>query len=224
MTSSRRGLPARGPVVGRPAARWLTVVAVLASGLLASAPVRAHATLVLGVIEFAPDPPVSGASVSLRIHLHDPTLADVEDALVFVEFVPGAGAAGGDGSLKTDQLIETAPAIYETEIATPPAGDYLLRVVDRTFRQEEAVAELAVTFGDADIGSLAFVLPPTATGPQNLLSWLAWIIGLPLLAGAVVTFLVLRSGPRSGEERGAGLSDGEAAAPPADDGAAGGAG
>ena len=40
----------------------------------------------------------------------------------------------------------------------------------------------------------AFLFPPTATGPQGIATWLIWLIGLPLVVGAIVTVMVLRGG------------------------------
>lgn len=165
--------------------------------LLSSA--LAHATLVLGTVAFTPDPPVPGQPAELRIELHDPTLAEVEDAIVFVE-IGTRGGRGDEPAVRTDRLDEPQPAVYVTQVVLQAQGEHTLRIIDRTFRQEEAIAELEVTFGAEPVGSLAFVLPPTATGPQDILSWLAWVIGLPLLAGVIVTVLVLRGGGKGGDE------------------------
>jgi uncharacterized membrane protein YecN with MAPEG domain len=43
------------------------------------------------------------------------------------------------------------------------------------------------------LGVLPFILPPTQVSPAGLTTWLLWLVGIPLIAGAVVTTLVLTS-------------------------------
>lgn len=172
------------------------LLAALLLAFLGGGVAHAHATLVLGTIAFEPDPPPVGHETTVRIRLHDPSLLEVEDAIVFVQFSPYLDGNVGHPLVSTERLDEIEPAVYETRIVAPPAGDYRLRVIDRTFRQEEAVADVDISIGSGTVGNVAFVLPPTATGPQDVLSWLVWIVGLPLLAGVIVTVLVLRGGSK----------------------------
>lgn len=173
----------------------LTLALLLLALHAALSTAGAHATLVLGTVTFSPDPPALGRPVELRIDLHDPALVEVEDAIVFVEL---SARGASEPLVSSSRLEEREPAVYITDIVLPTLGELTLRVIDRTFRQEEAVAELEVTIGAEPVGSLAFVLPPTATGPQDILSWLAWVVGLPLLAGVIVTVLVLRGNKGEG--------------------------
>jgi len=170
----------------------------------------AHATLVLGTLETTPDPPVPGETLALRIRLEDPGLVAIEDAHVRVEFreldaaVPGARAAdeGAAGAplLRSDPLEETDAGLYVGSVTAPPAGTYTVSVRDTTFRQEEAIANVQVSIGAAEIGAVPFVLPPTATGPRSALTWVLWLVGVPLAAGVLVTVLVLRSGSKEHPE------------------------
>ncbi len=164
----------------------------------------AHPMLVIGEVRLTPDPPLPGERATATLVLQDTSLTEVEDAVVFLELRRGAPSAestepGGEPLLTTDRLEEMAPGVYETEITVPEQGSYTLSIRDRTYRQEEAVANVELTVDGEPIDFVPFVLPPTATGPASLGSWLIWLVGVPLLAGVLVTVLVLRSG-RSDEE------------------------
>lgn len=167
----------------------------------------AHPMLVIGELSFDPDPPAPGQAATLTLQLQETSLAEVEDAVVFVEFRRGEPPSGesaprGDPYLATEQLAETSPGVYTTTITVPEPGVYAVSIRDRTYRQEEAIANVRVVISDAAVGAVPFILPPTAIGPASLGSWLIWLVGVPLLAGVVVTVLVLRAGGR-GEKEGA---------------------
>ncbi|MFO7545500.1 MAG: hypothetical protein R6W77_08410 [Trueperaceae bacterium] len=184
---------------------WRAAAMVAVSALACT--VLAHATLVLGTLEVTPDPPLPGAPLELRIRLEDPGLVAVEDALVRVEFrplgeaVPGAGNATeaevGPALAGSDPFRETDPGAYRARVTAPPAGTYTVTVRDTTFRQEEAIANVQLGIGPTAVGAVPFVLPPTATGPRSALTWVLWLVGVPLAAGILVTVLVLRSGPKA---------------------------
>ncbi len=186
---------------------WATaaglVLALLAGGA------QAHATLVFGTVRVEPDPPPPGTAFTLTLTLEDPALAPVEDAIVFVEArpMPAAGEALPAPSteapalpppLRTERLIEVAPAVYRAEFALPDGGAYHLLVRDQTFQWEEANASVVLPLLGSPVGELPFILPPTQVAPRNLWTWIVWLVGLPLLAGIVVTLLVLRSRPAAG--------------------------
>ena len=170
----------------------------------------AHATLVIGTLSFTPDPPAGATELVAKLVLEDPGLVEVEDAVVFLELRPLAGASTTpdvnaqpetEPVFVSDRLQEVEPGTYRITVPAPAPGSYVLSVRDRTYRQEEAVANLAITVAaDMPIGVQPFVLPPTATGPASLGTWLVWLIGVPLVAGVVVTFLVLRGGRQLDEE------------------------
>lgn len=181
---------------------WLRrAAAAIVAATLASA--AAHATLVFGVIRLDPDPPPAGAPFRVEITLEDPSLAPVEDAVVFVELrpmpegdLPPAATAAPDlpPPLQAIRLLETGPASYRGELGVPAPGRYHLLVRDQTFAWEEANASVVLAVGAAPVGDLPFILPPTQVAPRSLWTWILWLVGLPLAAGAVVTVLVLRSG------------------------------
>jgi len=137
------------------------------------------------------------------------TLTQVEDAVVFLEFRALADAADApsvnsqpdsEPLFITERLPEISPGVYQIELPVLAEGTYLVSVRDRTYRQEEAVANLVLTFSSEALGGQPFVLPPTATGPASLGTWLLWLLGIPLAAGVLVTVLVLRGGGRTAEE------------------------
>lgn len=186
--------------------RAATIVLVLAASLA-----FAHPMLVIGEVRFDPDPPVPGEAATAVLTLQDTSLTEVEDAVVFLELRSGSPASEGaeprgEPLFATDRLEEVSPGVYETVIEVPQPGSYTLSVRDRTYRQEEAVANVELVIDGEPVDFVPFVLPPTATGPASLGSWLIWLVGVPLLAGVVVTVLVLRSGRGGdpGDERGYG--------------------
>lgn len=182
--------------------RWLRRLAALtAAAAVASA--AAHATLVFGVIRVEPDPPPPGVPFLLGITLEDPSLAPVEDAVVFVELrpmpegdLPPPATAAPDlpPPLRLIRLVEREPATYHGEVDVPTAGRYHLLVRDQTFAWEEANASVVLAVGAAPVGELPFILPPTQVAPRSLWTWILWLVGLPVAAGLVVTVLVLRAG------------------------------
>jgi len=179
---------------------------VLALLLAISSAASGHATLVLGEVRVSPDPPRPGSPFRVTVTLADPALAPVEDAVVRLELRAQAataapGAPSGAATPPPDAvvpLVETAPARYEAEIVLARADTYHVLVRDTTFEWEEATASLMLEVGGAPVGTIPFILPPTAIGPRSLWTWLLWLVGLPVVAGLVVTILVLTSGrPRT---------------------------
>jgi len=181
--------------------RWTRVVATLLAWSGAAAAL-AHATIVFGTVTSEPAPVRADQPTALLLEMRDPVDAPVEDAVVFVEARPP-----GDGPLlESDRFAEIRPGVYRTEVVLPEQGEWTLRFRDQTFRQEEAEATITMSVGqDGDTESRSFIFPPTATGPTGLTTWLVWLIGLPLVAGLVVTVMVLRGGqgaPDAGAEDG----------------------
>ncbi|CAN5675947.1 hypothetical protein BH23DEI1_BH23DEI1_19770 [soil metagenome] len=189
--------------------RWSSIALAFCLLALAGEPVRAHATLVLGEVTLSPDPPLPGESFVVRVTLHDPAMAPIEDAVVFIEVREQQRATAELPLASTERpelpdpdleerLLEVAPARYETDIVVAGTGEYHLLVRDRTFEWEEANASVLIEVGGAAVGSIPFILPPTAIGPRSLWTWLVWLVGLPIVAGVVVTVLVLTSGRSRG--------------------------
>ncbi len=214
------------------AARSLTKVLAL-SALLASlalAPTAgAHATLVIGDLQVAPDPPVPGAQMEIRLRLEDTLLVPLEKAHVRVELrsldpagptVPES-AIGSEASdflnaepdVSSGRFSETTvKGTYVGRFLAPAVGEYTLSVRDTTFQDEEAIANVSLVVGGAPNGVIAFVLPPTPLAPKSLSTWLVWVVGIPLLVGVITTVLVLRKAPSHDEAAGlgAGRKDEEA--------------
>jgi hypothetical protein len=185
--------------------RWRrNALAALVAPLLAVA--AAHATLVLGELTVVPDPPRPNVPFEVAITLVDPSLAPVEQAVVAIELrrhdpatepLPAASTEAPELDVPklALSLREVAPARYVGELTLPEGGLFHLLVRDTTFQWEEANASLLLEVGGAPVGTLPFILPPTAIGPRSLWTWLLWLVGLPVLAGIVVTILVLTSKP-----------------------------
>lgn len=180
-----------GPRRSRFAVRRATYAAATALTWSCLAVALAHATIVFGTVTTDPAPVRADAPTGVVLEMRDPVDAPVEDAIVFVEARP----PGGDPLIESDRFTEVEPGVYRTELTFPARGEWTLRFRDQTFRQEEAQATVTLNVGaDGDTASRSFIFPPTATGPQSLTTWLVWLIGLPLVAAAVVTVMVLRGG------------------------------
>lgn len=164
--------------------------------VLGSGVALAHATIVFGTLTTTPNPPRAGEPLTLLLDMSDPAQLPVEDAVVLAEFTAQGGGEGPEVEFE-----ERAPGSYEARVTLDREGDYRLLLRDQTFRQEEArqVVTLPVG-GEAPLQPIEFLFPPTATGSRNLGVWLVWAIGLPLLAGVVVTVLVLTGGRRDAPE------------------------
>ncbi len=190
--------PSSGP--SRRADRLARGLLVLAASLSLSV-AAAHATIVFGTVTSEPTPPTPDAVTRLRLEMVDPVDAPVEDAVVFVEATPPDGGE----PLVSDRFAEPEPGIYRTDLVLDRPGAWTLLFRDQTFRQEEARATLQLMVGaDGTDEPLSFIFPPTAIGPQGIGTWLLWLIGLPVAAGAIVTIMVLRGGqpsPAAEQER-----------------------
>lgn len=161
--------------------------------LLLTGGAAAHATIVFGTVTLQPNPPRPDSEFALRLELVDPSSIPIEDAFVLAEFQ----LAGELVSSVRFEEVEPA-GNYRARVRLPEAGTYLLTMRDQTFRQEEAVTTVELPVGTAEpVEPIEFVFPPTAVG-GSLTTWLVWLIGVPLVAGLVVTLLVLRSGPTEG--------------------------
>lgn len=190
-----RPTPCHPRRVRRPVPSTLRAVAT-ALALSVASWGAAHATMVFVTVDTAPTPPLANDATTIRIAMRDTVDAPVEDAIVFVE----ATRVGHD-MLTSDRFVETDAGTYETTVRFPDEGDWTLTFRDRTFRQEEANATITLDVGaDATRAPPSFIFPPTATGPQSLTTWLVWLIGLPLVAGAIVTVMVLRGRGGDGPE------------------------
>ena len=150
----------------------------------------AHATVVFGTLQ-TDTVPLPGEPIRLSMILEDPTEVPVEDAWVLAELRPQGAQEAEPVSARFE---ESDPGVYWAEFTLPEAGEWQLLLRDQTFRQEEAEADLTFPVGTGDGEEIVFLFPPTATGQSNLMTWLVWLIALPLAAGLIVTVVVLRRG------------------------------
>ena len=215
-TSHRRPWRATPGVVARSPTRRigpLATAVLLCLIACAASTAAAHATIVFGTLTPTPNPPDAGEPLSFELTLDDPTGAPVEDAVVRAELRPAApeeelaDAAPAElaAPVVDASFAEIRPGVYRAELTAPEAGLYRILLRDRTFRQEEATQIVSMRLGTGEpVEPIDFLFPPTATG-GNLGTWLLWLVAIPLLAGIVVTVLVLRREPA---DAGAARSDG----------------
>jgi hypothetical protein len=177
--------------------RRLLMLAPLAATSLA----LAHATIVFGTVTTEPAPAKVGEPMLLRLEMRDPSDAPVEDAVVLAEARPmisdaeAIEPAVADSEVRSASLREVAPGRYETTLVLDGAREWTVELRDQTFPQEEARATVSLRLGpDGDEEPLSFLFPPAATAPARLSTWLVWLIALPLVAGLVVTVMVMRGG------------------------------
>lgn len=147
--------------------------------------VSAHAFFVTGVITTTPTPAPIGEEFILQIEMTDPTGTPVEDAVVAAEFTK-------DGETQRFEFFDSGvPGLYSAQVTLPTEDTYSVLLRDTTYQQEEAKATIEFTAGAQQPNTIAFIFPPTQTGSNNLSTWLIWVIGIPVLAGIIVTVLVL---------------------------------
>ncbi len=162
--------------------RFLPLLLLLA---LTLTDVSAHAFFVTGEITTTPTPAPVSEEFILQIEMTDPSGAPVEDAVVAAEF-------SKDGERHRFEFFPSGvPGLYSAKVTLPSEGTYSVLLRDTTYQQEEAKATIEFTLGPDQPQSVAFIFPPTQTSNKNLSTWLIWVIGIPVLAGIVVTVLVL---------------------------------
>ena len=147
----------------------------------------AHPTAAYGDFRIDPPAPGPGEPFIMEVVLAGPGNVPIEDAVVLAELRQDPE----DDPITARFEEGDTPGRYLAQARVPRAGEWQVLLRDQTFRQEEAQAELSVEIGGAPTGWMTFVLPPTATGGSNLRTWLWWVVGLPVVAGAVLTVSVL---------------------------------
>lgn len=183
----------------------LLFLPLLVFGLFSQA--HAHPTVVFGELVSEPRTPAPGELFRLTLTLREPGGLAVEDAFVFAEFYRPGQAVVDDQGLRTD-FVELEEGAYRAEDVTlPEAGTWTLKLRDRTYRQEETNARLDFVVSDSDAEAnptfFEFVFPPTRTPAESVLTWLLWLVGLPLLVALIVTAVVL-AGSRGLSSKGQG--------------------
>jgi YtkA-like len=156
--------------------------------LLLTTQVSAHSFFVTGVITTTPTPAPVGQAFILQIGMTDPSGAPVEDAIVSATFTK-------DAFTSTYKFSPSGvPGLYSINVTLPEEGVYKLLLKDTTFGTEQGratEANVEFTLEPNQPQSTAFIFPPTRTSTNNLSTWLIWVIGIPVLAGIIVTVLVL---------------------------------
>jgi hypothetical protein len=156
--------------------------------------VSAHAFIVTGSLITIPSPAQVNQPFMLQLDMHDPNLVPVEDAVVLAEF-----SQEGQAQPLQFAFTQIEPGLYNADVTLPNEGTYTLLLRDQTYQQEEARATLQFTLGSTD--TISFIFPPTRTSSNNLQTWLIWVIGLPVLAGIIVTVLVLMNTKKESTEQ-----------------------
>lgn len=198
-----------------------TVLLLILAAAVQSA--LAHATLVFGELTTDPAVVTAGEPFVLQLHMMDPVRTPIEDAEVWAEFRPMSAAeaserlqaapelpptpeqveAGevevdiGAGDWQVVLLQETGPGgNYAGPVTLPEPGSYQVIMRDTTYPQEDALAELLLEFdGSSEFGAQLFIFPPTDIGGASLMTWLIWLVAIPLVAGVIVTVSVLKGKP-----------------------------
>jgi hypothetical protein len=168
----------------------------------------AHPTVVFGELSSEPRTPQPGEPFMLTMTLHDPSQFPISDAYVFAEFYAPGAAIEGEGRRAVFEETET-DGLYRTEASLPEEGVWTLKLRDQTYRFEETNARLEFAVApDENPAMFEFIFPPTQTPVETLLTWLMWLVGLPLLVGLIVTVVVLTGGKKEAKagESGAGGS------------------
>ncbi len=188
----RDGRPTSAPPTRRDR-RHVTAVLLAALMLSIAGVAGAHATLVLGKLTVAPDPPDPAMAATLTIALEDPSLTPILDATLLADVRPADEPDATPITIRFEEL-DTPEGSYRAAWTPRRRGAVTVLVRDQTYRQEEARANVTLVVGGAANDAVPFVLPPTATGSRSIATWLVWLIGLPVAAGILVTVMVLRGG------------------------------
>ena len=156
----------------------------------------AHGFVVIGELRSSPNPPRPGEPATLIIAMQDQSSAPVEDAVVTAEITPPGGGAATSLAFE-----EREPGLYVSSFAPSVPGAYSVLVRDLTFPEEVVQQTVELPVGGEPFVPAPFLLPVGSSTPSPQV-WLVWLIGVPLLAGAVVTLLVFRYGGEDAEAAG----------------------
>lgn len=145
----------------------------------------AHPSEVLGTLLSDPATPAPGVPFALKLTLEDVNRAPVETARVQAEF-RRRDASRNSAVIRTDFKVTGTPGAYRTTLQLPEAGPWTVQLRERTFTHEDAAIEVGFGVRPArNPPKWEFIFAPPS--PPTLGTWLLWVVGVPLLAGAVVT-------------------------------------
>lgn len=183
----------------RPVRFWALLLAVLLWSGLA----HAHQELLFAHVSSSPPAPVAGEEFQLRVRLSESSGQPIT-GVVLVALLREPGEATGDEKPGPDEIssgVSLRPGAeagtYRGRMGAKPEGVYRLTLVEVVEGRAEASGSGSIEIGGADPLEEELLLPPS--GGSALGSWLVWLVGLPLLAGLLVTLLVF-TGRRSDEE------------------------
>jgi hypothetical protein len=181
----------------------LPVVLLIALFLAGSA--AAHQSLLFAHVRTRPAAPPAGEPFELLVHLTDSSHRDVTgvELVARVAHVAVAGADEGAGGAQepagaTRLSAEPGSGRYRALVPARPAGEYRLTLEEIVDGQSETSASTQIVVGGEAPVEMQLVLPPS--GRSGLGTWLVWLVGLPLLAGLLVTLLVLTGRPKPEDE------------------------
>jgi hypothetical protein len=183
--------------------RALSLVLLAAPGFaLLAGSASAHQSLLFAHVTTRPEAAAPGEPFELLVHLTDSAHRDVS-GVELAALLSDSTEDGLDVARRGEGVPAGAPRLrgeagsgrYHGTMPGRPAGTYLLTIVEVVGGEVEtrASAELAVGGPAVD---LRLLMPPS--GRSGLGTWLVWLVGLPLLAGLLVTLLVLTGRGRSG--------------------------
>jgi hypothetical protein len=165
--------------------------------LLLTASATAHQQLLFARVASVPEVPRPGEPFEVRVIVNDASRRAVSDMNLRLFFSPlGQDVQGANQA--PDQEIDRPVTValtgsgagtYRGTVEGLDAGSYrmtLAEFVDGN-RESSAVTEISVDGGTPLEAEL--LLPPGGGG--GLGTWLVWLVGLPVLAGVLVTLLVL---------------------------------
>ena len=161
----------------------LALVALFLAGLA-----FAHPSEVLAKLESDPATPTPGVPFTLKLTLEGVDRAPVEAARVQAEF-RRKNAPQDTAAIRTDFKVTSASGTYRTELRLPEGGPWIMQLQERTFAHEDAAVQLGFNVRPArNPHAWEFVFAPPNS--PTLRTWLFWVVGVPLLAGGVVTAFV----------------------------------
>jgi hypothetical protein len=156
----------------------------------------AHPSEILGTLRSDPATPAPGVPFTLELSLEDTDEVPTESARVQAE-IYRKDASQDFAAIRTDFKVTGTPGTYRTTLRLPEAGPWTVRLRERTFTHEDAAVEVEFGVRPArNPTAWEFIFAPPS--PPTLGTWLLWVVGVPLLAGAVVTASVFG---RSGKTR-----------------------
>ena len=189
---------------------YLTMLA-LALALLFQPGALAHPEILFAEITTVPEEPQPGEEFELTALITNTGRIEITGLDVELRiFEPGTEIARDllelEGAVEAPDKQPIAvyeldapegSAAYSGTISGLPEGSYPIRVVElvRGGKPESNTAgELPVGLGPV---YYELVMPPV---PPSVGTWLLWLIAIPLVAGVLVTVMVVRSKPAGGEE------------------------